>query len=568
MARKPGEVNPPITGVWGAFPAAKKLELLRERADRGEMEPFFPLAAAVYACHLLYSYLAEKALSGPGEARMPFWANLLVEGLTNLMVVSLAAMAKSLWVAGMRERRGGRDSEGRESSEAQSDRRRGRSGEDVAPGGKGAAQQGEALSGSLHRKTGQSGGSTKWHEAAGAGGSGPAGLGSAKGGDEGDASGVCGAKGANGASGGTCPTSSDVPEEAGSLAADVSDEPDGMSSMPSSTSLITELGLTPSAVFPKVRVPAAGEAPKVPISAVRDASSRDSRSSRSSHSSQSGATAPDARWRSYLTLASGSFLISLGKLLCELSLSYVSYPLYQIFKVSKALGILVVSLLTGNTRRLTPTLIWTVALTVGGSVCYSLGEMVGRGQSFAFGRSSGESPPSSSGFDYSVLPGVALLLGYQVSAGFSGSFQDRALDELSRWGPVNTNAIQLFNGASTVAMSLGLGAVTGFPGVAGITLRAVRTQVLVNLLLSLGEIPILLFLRRYGSLQTTLLTTVRKILTILLSIVLFHHKVGGLSLLGIALTVAGILVSALGKYFGRGKISALVRRRRRRGERK
>jgi len=267
--------------------------------------------------------------------------------------------------------------------------------------------------------------------------------------------------------------------------------------------------------------------------------------------------------KNYILLAAGSFLISLSKVLCELSLSYVSYPLYQIFKVSKALGMLLVNLLTGNTQRITPALIWTVAFTVAGSIFYSLGEMAGKGQRFVLGKSG---TPDSRGFDYAVPIGVLLLVGSQVAMGFSGICQDRALDALAALSATRTmdvNVIQLFNGASTVLLSLCLGACLKFRGAEGITLQTVRTGVFVNSLLCVGEVPILLFLRRYGSLQTTLMTTVRKVIALLLSIILFHHEVNTFSFLGIALTLVGVSISSLGKYLASSRLSSRIKRLRR-----
>lgn len=220
-------------------------------------------------------------------------------------------------------------------------------------------------------------------------------------------------------------------------------------------------------------------------------------------------------------------LLGLSRLFTNASLKYISYPLATLFKSSKALGVMLVALATGHRSKVTPVRAVTVMLIMLGSVMYSLGEQdkVSRGSS-------------------SSLYGVTFLLLTELCNAFSAHLQDIAIDSVQAFSPVQTETMQIYNGLCSMLCCFVLVMLTSGPEIfASISPALYRGMLLCALLQSIGIVPVLLCVKTYGNLVTAIVTTIRKLLAVIVSVLFVGHVISAISWLGIAIAFLGVILS-------------------------
>lgn len=239
----------------------------------------------------------------------------------------------------------------------------------------------------------------------------------------------------------------------------------------------------------------------------------------------------DLKWAQSLIIC--EILLSIGKVLSLLALKYVSYTTSMVFKSSKTLGILMTALLLGNVQHITPLRILTVVLIVSGSIVYSQAEL-----------------RSYDGTTPHPFLGYILMLLSELCNGFGCTYQDIAVMQCKRETGmlIKTNIIQLTSGICTltagIIMTIMYNSMNDVILLLSTTSWIVK-QNLASILLTMGLIPIIYSLKLYGSLLTGIVSTVRKLITVVLSMFMTNTKPTTQNWVGIGLTFTGLTISVL-----------------------
>lgn len=239
----------------------------------------------------------------------------------------------------------------------------------------------------------------------------------------------------------------------------------------------------------------------------------------------------ELKWAQTLILC--EILLAIGKVLSLLALKYVSYTTSMVFKSSKTLGILMTALLLGNVQHITPLKVVTVIFIVSGSMVYSRAEL-----------------RNYDGTTPHPILGYILMLLSELCNGFGSTYQDIAVIQCKRKTGmlIKTNIIQLASGICTLIA--GIVTTVIYNTLDDITLLLSTTswivkQNLASMLLTLGLIPIIFSLKLYGSLLTGIISTVRKLITVVLSMFITNTKPTTQNWIGIGLTFTGLTISVL-----------------------
>ncbi|ESU37718.1 Transporter, UAA family protein [Giardia duodenalis] len=244
-------------------------------------------------------------------------------------------------------------------------------------------------------------------------------------------------------------------------------------------------------------------------------------------------THPDSELKWAQSLIVCEILLALGKVFSLLALKYVSYTTSMVFKSSKTLGILMTALLLGNVQHITPLRILTVIAIVSGSLVYSHAEL-----------------RSYNGTTPHPILGYILMLLSELCNGFGCTYQDISVMQCKRETGmlIKTNIIQLASGVCTLIAGI---IMTGiYNSINDIVMLSHTTswivkQNLASIFLTLGLIPIIYSLKLYGSLLTGIISTVRKLITVVISMFMTNTKPTTQNWIGIGLTFTGLTVSVL-----------------------
>lgn len=237
------------------------------------------------------------------------------------------------------------------------------------------------------------------------------------------------------------------------------------------------------------------------------------------------------KWAQSLIIC--EILLALGKVLSLLALKYVSYTTSMVFKSSKTLGILMTALIMGNVQHITPLRILTVLLIVSGSLVYSHAEL-----------------RSYKGTTSHPILGYILMLASELCNGFGCTYQDISVMQCKRETGmlIKTNIIQLASGICTliagIIMTMVYNSMDDMVLLFQTTSWIVK-QNLASIFLTLGLIPIIYSLKLYGSLLTGIISTVRKLITVVLSMFMTNTKPTTQNWMGIGLTFTGLTISVL-----------------------
>ncbi|TNJ29000.1 UAA transporter family protein [Giardia muris] len=226
-------------------------------------------------------------------------------------------------------------------------------------------------------------------------------------------------------------------------------------------------------------------------------------------------------WKRLLTL-SGLF-VAVSRLCATVALHYVSLVTLSLFKSSKALGVMLIAPFMGNAKGITPTRVLSVCLITIGSFTYSISEKGGRTRQ-----------DTAKGYVFIVIS--------QVLNGIGSNFHDLALLAYSKESSrrLSVGLIQFVMGCSLFVV----GAIYTLCTVSRREMCAIPTewyknQSVTSLSTGVSMFPIILCLRRYGSLMTAVLSTIKKLLTILFVIFLTGEHVSTKGWVGLIMVFLG-----------------------------
>lgn len=203
------------------------------------------------------------------------------------------------------------------------------------------------------------------------------------------------------------------------------------------------------------------------------------------------------KWRRLMTLS--SLFVATSKLCAAIALHYVSFVTISLFKSSKALGVMLVAPFMGNTKGISPIRVLSIFLITIGSYIYSTSERY-------------EHPRQD------TTKGYTFLILSQVLNGIGSNFHDIALMEYSKESNrrLSVGLIQFVMGWGLFIVGLIYTFCTiSWREMYSIPIEWYKNQSVTSLSTGVSMFPIILCLRRYGSLMTTVLSTIKKLLTIL-----------------------------------------------------
>jgi adenosine 3'-phospho 5'-phosphosulfate transporter B2 len=208
------------------------------------------------------------------------------------------------------------------------------------------------------------------------------------------------------------------------------------------------------------------------------------------------------------------------------SLSYVSFPLQNLFKSTKVIPVMGMGILLKGTSYKLIEYVEALAITFGVAV-------------FSLTKDSGSHESHSS-----TLYGVFLLLVYVLFDSFTSQWQSRIyrdygkIDQYHMMFWVNTWALVLTSGALIVSGEL-------LPVIQflGVNPQALVFNIITAITSATGQFFIFYTIKEFGPIVFTVIMTTRQLLSMVLSAIIFHHTLSIWSYLGACLVFGSVFHS-------------------------
>lgn len=147
------------------------------------------------------------------------------------------------------------------------------------------------------------------------------------------------------------------------------------------------------------------------------------------------------------------------------------------------------------------------------------------------------------------LPGLLLIVLALILDGGTGAFEDKLVKEMN-WSHGGEGTLNLMYYINLTAIPLSLFFTLTMEGTAG--LEFISTQwhdaVMLSLVGSIGQLFIFHTISTNGALTCCIVTTCRKMFTVVLSVVIFKHMINYVQILGIILTFSGLAIDIHQKF--------------------
>jgi adenosine 3'-phospho 5'-phosphosulfate transporter B2 len=217
------------------------------------------------------------------------------------------------------------------------------------------------------------------------------------------------------------------------------------------------------------------------------------------------------------------------------SLKYVSFPVQTVFKSSKIIPVMLMGKVLKGTSYPHKQYFEAFLITLGVAV---------------FSVSSKESKSDAT----TDILGLLLMVCYICSDSFTSQWQSRLYNN---YGRDNIDPYQMMLGVNTNAIiitTFGLivtGDVFKVYEFLQVNPHALVYNIITAITSATGQLFIFYTIKEFGPIAFTIIMTTRQMFSICISSIIFHHKIGGVSLLGAALVFGVLFYQIRGKYMAR-----------------
>lgn len=217
------------------------------------------------------------------------------------------------------------------------------------------------------------------------------------------------------------------------------------------------------------------------------------------------------------------------------SLKYVSFPVQTVFKSSKIIPVMLMGKVLKGTTYPGKQYFEALLITIGVAI---------------FSVSSKTSDKDTT----TEIQGLLFMLCYICADSFTSQWQSRLY---GNYGRANIDPYQMMLGVNTNAIlitTFGLVVTGDIPKVYEFLLvnpQAFLYNVITAITSASGQLFIFYTIKEFGPIAFTVIMTTRQMFSICLSSVIFHHQIGGISLLGAAMVFGVLFYQIRGKYLAR-----------------
>ena len=232
----------------------------------------------------------------------------------------------------------------------------------------------------------------------------------------------------------------------------------------------------------------------------------------------------------------------LGMISSYVALEYISYPTQVLVKSAKMLPVMLVGATLWGQRYSRIEYVAVTAISGGIWAFFALADLAPKASAAA----------AAQIHDSSSMWGIVLSLVSLLCDGLTGSGQDHFL---ARFKPSSELLMLRMNAWAVVELGVGCFLLTN-QGVEGIAfLRAhpalVPQLVLFGIVSAFGQMAIFHCVTTFGALALSIITSTRKFLTILASVVIFGHKLNGMQWASVGVVFLGLGLDVAKKFFNK-----------------
>jgi len=231
--------------------------------------------------------------------------------------------------------------------------------------------------------------------------------------------------------------------------------------------------------------------------------------------------------KKYFVAIAVSYLASM--FLSWRALRFVNYPTQILAKSAKAIPIMAMNFVFG--KRYTVSQYASVMLIVGGTCVFMLYK-----------------PGKGGGAGATTAVGAVLLVLSLLCDGTTGALEDKVLAVLGwKHGEGTFDLMYNINLYAAPLAFTGLVASGGVGSLFGMSMAEATSATLLGLAVGIGQLFIFYTIANFGALVCSIITTSRKVLQIVFSVIWFGHPIAAAQLGGLGLAISGLVLNVYAK---------------------